>query len=279
MYSDILPPNRQESERDYPHPVYEAFMRLRVSEAFAREDVRQTVIPVYMGLVKQIDDQIGRLMAFLENAGFMDDTMIVFTSDHGDYLGDHWLGEKDLAHEESMRIPLIIVDPDAETTRGSVENRLVESIDWLPTFLDYAGGQPQPHRLEGRSLMPLLRGETLTNWRDDIFCEIDYSGREVRNMLGLPPKACRAYVVRGEQWKFINYEGFPPQLFDLKNDPHEWVDLGTDPAYQPIRDALQARIFAWLRGLKHRTTISEAAIEANHGQAQEDATGILIGVW
>jgi arylsulfatase A-like enzyme len=178
-----------------------------------------------------------------------------------------------------MRIPLIIVDPDAETTRGSVENRLVESIDWLPTFLDYAGGQPQPHRLEGRSLMPLLRGETLTNWRDDIFCEIDYSGREVRNMLRLPPNACRAYVVRGEHWKFIFYEGFPPQLFDLKNDPHERVDLGTDPAHQPIRDALQARIFAWLRGLKHRTTISEEAIEMQHGQAQEDATGILIGVW
>jgi arylsulfatase A-like enzyme len=276
-----LPPNRSDAERDNPHPVYEAFMKMRVSQAFSQDEVRETVIPVYMGLVKQIDDQIGRLMAFLQESGRMADTMIVFTSDHGDYLGDHWLGEKDLAHEESMRIPLIIVDPssEADATRGSVDHRLVESIDWLPTFLDYAGGEPQPHRLEGRSLMPLVHGEAVTDWRDAVFCEIDYSGREVRNMLGLPPGACRAYVIRGEQWKFIFYEGFSSQLFDLKNDPYEWVDLGRDPAYQPIRDEYQARLFAWLRGLKHRTTISEDEIVARYGQQQEDEAGIYIGVW
>ena len=100
------------------------------SQNFQRDEVRETVIPAYMGLVKQIDDHIGRLSAFLKEQGRYDDTLIVFTSDHGDYLGDHWLGEKDLFHEESVRIPLIVRDPDgaADTTRGQRDARLVEAI-------------------------------------------------------------------------------------------------------------------------------------------------------
>ncbi|MCZ3129687.1 sulfatase-like hydrolase/transferase, partial [Acinetobacter baumannii] len=79
--------------------------------------------------------------------------MIVFTSDHGDYLGDHWMGEKDLFHEPSVRLPLIVVDPSpaADATRGSVCDALVEAIDLVPTFVEACGGTPQPHRLEGRA--------------------------------------------------------------------------------------------------------------------------------
>ena len=81
-------------------------MQHEYSRSYARDDVRARAIPAYMGLVKQIDDQLGRLFAYLQQHGFTDDTMIVFTSDHGDYLGDHWLGEKDLFHEASVRVPL-----------------------------------------------------------------------------------------------------------------------------------------------------------------------------
>ena len=81
--------------------------------------------------------------------------------------GDHWLGEKEQFHEESVRIPFIVYDPssEADVTRGTVDNRLVESLDVVPTFIDAAGGQPPYHILEGRSLLPILRGEQPSNWR------------------------------------------------------------------------------------------------------------------
>ena len=88
-----------------------AFMELRVSRAFSRDEVRAAVIPAYMGLINQIDDQMGVLIEVLSRRGLLDSTMIVFTSDHGDYLGDHWMGEKDFFHEPSVKIPLIVVDP------------------------------------------------------------------------------------------------------------------------------------------------------------------------
>ena len=130
-----------------------------------------------MGLVKQIDDHIGRLLAFLKESGRLDDTLIVFTSDHGDYLGDHWLGEKDLFHDPSVKIPLIVYDPSesANTTRGQVRDELVESIDLIPTFIDILGGKAQPQRLEGRSLLPFLRDEPIDGWRSVAISEYDYA--------------------------------------------------------------------------------------------------------
>ena len=87
--------------------------------------------------------------------------MIVFTSDHGDYLGDHWMGEKDLFHDQSVKVPLIIYDPrkEANKTRGTENNELVESIDLAPTFLDYFSGKSKPQILEGRNLAPLLHNQ------------------------------------------------------------------------------------------------------------------------
>ena len=94
-------------------------MAARVSQTFSRDEVRQRVIPAYMGLIKQIDDQVGVLTRFLADRRLLDTTMIAFTSDHGDYLGDHWLGEKDLFHDCSAKV-LIVVDPSpaADATRG-----------------------------------------------------------------------------------------------------------------------------------------------------------------
>ena len=112
-----------------------------------------------MGLIKQIDDQLGVLFRFMQARGLMDNTLIVFTSDHGDYLGDHWMGEKDLFHEPSVKVPLIVCDPSAaaDAARGTVCDALVETIDLAPTFLEALGADPaeQSHRLEGRSLVPL----------------------------------------------------------------------------------------------------------------------------
>ena len=104
---DCRAPVRSPAERSDPHPVHAAYQRLEESVTFASDTVWRAIRPVYMGLVKQIDDSLGDLFAYLEANGLMDTTMIVFTSDHGDYLGDHWMGEKDLFHEPSVKIPLI----------------------------------------------------------------------------------------------------------------------------------------------------------------------------
>ena len=278
--NQVVPANRHPGERADPHPVHAAFMTHDDSLAFQSEEVRHHVIPTYMGLVKQIDDHIGRLMAFLRDEGRLDDTMIVFTADHGDYLGDHWLGEKELFHEAVARIPMIVVDPDAsaEATRGVADPRLVEAVDLLPTFLEAKGGAPAPHRLEGRSLLALLReGGVAAGWREAVFSETDYSIRKARLVLDVAPGDARAFMVRDERWKYCHYEGFPPQLFDLEEDPGELRDLGRDPALDGIRAEMHERLFAWLRARRTRITRSDEEIAGRTGRGRQ--RGYLIGVW
>ncbi|MEM7343935.1 MAG: sulfatase-like hydrolase/transferase [Chloroflexota bacterium] len=287
MYNEahMVPLNRQESERHNPHPVYEAFMQHRDSAVFQREGAREAIVAAYMGLIKQVDDQIGRLLDFLEVRDELDNTFIVFTSDHGDYLGDHWLGEKDLFHEESIRIPMIVVDPSAasDKTRGSRSNQLIEAIDLVPTFIEVAGGAPPNHRLEGRSLLPLLHASSAETtdipWRKYAISEMDYSYRTAREQLDVPPQQCRAFMIRTDRWKYIDYEGFRPQLFDLHNDPNEWHDLGDDPDYQAIRDQLGAELFAWLRQRKIRVTLSDSEIETMFGGTNQSKRGVYLGFW
>ncbi len=277
--NQILPANMSQAEVDNPHPVVGAFQGHEGSENFRREEVRQTVIPTYMGLITQCDDQLGRLMAFLEERGRLDDTMIVLTSDHGDYLGDHGLGEKDLLHEEVARIPMIIYDPDAEADarRGSVDDRLVEAIDLLPTFLDSQGGDLHTHRLEGRSLLPLLRGDgEVDEWRDAVFSETDYAFHPARHALGLAPDQTRIYMVRTADWKYVFYEGFRPQLFHLAEDPMEQNDLGEDPDYAGQRAELHEKLFHWLRN-RRRGVMPHAAIEQRTGTSKK--RGFFFGVW
>ncbi|MEM7475680.1 MAG: sulfatase-like hydrolase/transferase, partial [Planctomycetota bacterium] len=151
---DLPPVNRGNRERQSDHPLMWAWMDMRVSQSFSRDDVRDLVAPVYMGLIRELDDQMGRLFDYLEKSGRMDDTMIVFCSDHGDNMGDHWMGEKDLFYDCSARIPLIVFDPRsaADETRGAMSEALIEGIDLAPTFVDFFGGPAKPHILEGRSL-------------------------------------------------------------------------------------------------------------------------------
>ena len=133
MYSSnqFYPVQRTDSEKKINHPVYKAFMENGISKTFSKDEVRETVLAGYMGLIKQIDDNLGRLFNFMEETKKMEDTMRVFTSDHGDYHGDHWLGEKELFHEQIVRVPMIIYDPtlSADKNRGVKEQCFIEAID------------------------------------------------------------------------------------------------------------------------------------------------------
>lgn len=283
-YHDMYPPEthlpviRGDQERTDPHPVFGAFMQERVSEAFTNDTTRTKVIGAYMGLIKQIDDQMGELMAFLDARGLTDDTMIIFTSDHGDYLGDHWMGEKELFHDPSARIPLIVVDPskDADATRGTVSKELVEAIDVVPTILDYFGGSEVDHILEGRSLRPMMHGLE-NSIRDFVISEYDYSFRQARRRLGVEIKDAKLTMLFDGRWKYIFAEGFRPMLFDLDTDPDELTDLGGDPNQRHECDRLNALLFKWTRRISQRTTLSDAQIEARGTDLREAKAGIIIG--
>ena len=275
----VLPARRSESERADPHPVYRAFMESPVSQAFSREEVRECVIPAYMGLIAQADHHLGLLFDFLESTGRMEDTLIVLTSDHGDYLGDHWLGEKDLFHAPSVKVPLIIHDPSpaADATRGTTCDALVELIDLAPTFIDYAGGEVPSHIIEGRSLLPMIRGERPEDWRDFAISEYNYSATPMAEALGVSPVDARLFMVFDGRYKLIHAEGgFRPMLFDLETDPDEFTDLGASPEHAGIIAMLRERLFAWARRQSQRVTISDSEIIARRHGAED--VGILIGV-
>jgi len=276
---DLLPANRDEAERRDPHPVYRAFQQLSQSTSFARDKVREAVIPAYMGLVRQIDDEIGRLMAHLDAGGTADNTVIVFTSDHGDYLGDHWLGDKELFHDASSRVPLIIADPRpaANSTRGAVVRDLVEAIDLLPSFRALAGLPVDRQRLEGHSLLGYLHGTQDAPLRDAVLSELDYAYSPARLALGLGPNDARGLMLRTDRWKLVCWPGFRPQLFDLTRDPQERVDLGADADHQPTCAALQARLIDKLARRRYRTTEADAGVEAR--TANEHDLGVRIGEW
>lgn len=278
-HNSFVPPQRRDSEKENPNPVFGAFMGMEVSRTFSAPNVRETVLTGYMGLIKQIDDHLGRLFDWLEDTGKAEQTMIVFTSDHGDYLGDHWMGEKELFHEVSVKVPLIIYDPrpEADATRDTVCEEFVEAIDLVPTFMEATGAPPADHRLEGRSLMPLLKGEKPDNWRDAAFSEIDYAFYTAREALGVGPSDARGYMIRTEQWKYIHFKGYPPQLFDLENDPQEFTDLGRDPEHESVRAQMYDRLVDRLLSRKNRVTMTdEQVLNMRKG---ENSSGVMIGKW
>jgi arylsulfatase A-like enzyme len=256
-------------------------MNLKVSKTFSRDEVRAAVIPVYMGLIKQIDDQLGVLFGFMQERGLFENTMIVFTSDHGDYLGDHWLGEKDLFHEPSVKVPLIVYDPStqADPARGMVCDALVEAIDLAPTFLEAIAGdwRRQSHRLEGRSLLPWLRGEVPSPWRQFAVSEYNYASLPVAEKLGVAPRDACLFMITDQRWKLIHAPGFRPMLYDLENDPRELCDLGADAACEGERQRLAEALARWGLRLSQCITRSEDQIIATRGTSER--RGILIGVW
>ena len=280
---DALPVVRSEDELRDAHPVFSAMTEHRVSRTFAKPGVRDAVMVGYMALVKQIDDELGRLFDFMQAQGLSDNTMVVFCADHGDYLGDHWMGEKDLFHEPVIRTPLIIADPDprADVTRGTRCDRLVEAIDLAPTFLDVYGGAPLPHILDGQSLRPLLFGSTPSDWRQHVVCEYDFSFQDSRIALAVKPRDAWMRMIFDGRYKYVLFETFRPMLFDLQQDPHELSDLGASdrPEHVAARARLHEALFKWARQPRHRVTVSDGTIESIQVQERITEGGILIGYW
>lgn len=279
---DFLPVVRTQEEYDTAHPVLKALMQNPVGRTFSRDEARGAMLGAYMGLIKQIDDQMGVLFDWLEKTGRMADTMIVLTSDHGDFLGDHWMGEKQFFHDASTRVPLIVYDPspEADATRGTVSDALVEQIDLVPTFHAVAGGDPADigHIAEGHSLLPILHGKTTEQPRDIAICEFDYASTALRGKLGVKAEDARAFMAASKRWKLIHFEGgFRPMLFDLETDPQELVDLGESPDHRDVLAEMYGHLHAWFRRCDQRITKSRRALETTGPGAGR--RGVAIGVY
>jgi len=187
----------------------------------------------YAGLMTEIDDCLGRVFAHLDATGQWEETMIVFTSDHGEQLGDHWLLGKVGYHDESFRIPLVVKDAGRAARAGAVEHAFTESVDVMPTILEALGGTP-PRACDGRSLLPLMERGAPADWRDLLFYEYDF--RDVHyskpeTSLGLSMDESALCVVQDARYKYVHFAALPPLFFDLARDPHCFENLADSAAH------------------------------------------------
>ena len=212
------------------------------------QDLRQ-VKATYYGMISEVDDQIGRLIDYLKETDAYEDTMIVFTSDHGENLGDHWAFAKYTYYEQTFHIPLIIRDPSAaaDASRGTIVEAFTESIDIMPTILDEISMEI-PDQCDGRSLLPFCRGERPDLWREEAHMEFDIRGPY--DGVGPPPcglkmKQCLVTIIRGERYKYVHFVTLPPLLFDLQEDPDEFNNLANNPTYQVIVLECARKLLSW----------------------------------
>ena len=280
MYSidQCLPVIRSEEEKIDAHPVVAAYREQEESQSFALDECINTVRPAYQGLISQLDMQLGRLFEHMDKNGLLDNTLIIFTADHGDFLGDHWLGEKELFYDTVQQVPLIVVDPrsSADASRGQSLSNMVESVDILPTILDALDIPIATHRIEGRSLIPLLDNPH-REWRNTVYSELDYSYRKARLLVNKSPANARAWAIRTEKWYYVYWMDEPEQLYDLEADPHQMQDLGRSFSHQAVRDQLRQQLLEWFSQLKRRTTVSYDAVDKATDAYKK--AGVFYGQW
>jgi len=211
-------------------------------------DLRQ-IRATYFGMMSEVDVQIGRVLDHLKCLGCYDETLIIFTSDHGEQLGDHWMFSKFGYYDQTFHIPLIIHHPSrvANGARGSVVSSFTESIDVMPTILQ-AIGQDIPVQCDGCSLQPFLYGAQPGNWRQEYHAEFDIRSAfnlKHENPLGMSRHNCSVNIIRDEHYKYVHFNGLPTVFFDLKDDPNEFRDRSADPAYQGHMLEYTGKMLSW----------------------------------
>ena len=199
----------------------------------------------YAKVVHSLDQEVGRVLDYLEQKGLLDNTLVVYTSDQGFYMGEHGWFDKRFMYEESLSTPLVMHLPKGFERRGIIDE-MVQNIDYAPTFLDLAGA-PIPADIQGVSLLPLLKGKAATKadkkavkqWRDAIYYHYyEYPAEHAVR---------RHYGIRTDRYKLIHFYGHDIdawELFDLKTDPHELHNLYGQPSMEAVQKQLHQRLEA-----------------------------------
>ena len=196
----------------------------------------------YYGLMAEVDDNLARLFAHLRAFGADANTLIVFTSDHGEQMGDHWLYGKAGFFDASYHIPLIIRAPGVAA--GTRVHAFTEHVDLMPTMLQWLG-LPVPEQCDGVPLQPWLRGEAPADWRSAAHWEFDFRDEGVEAELGLHMEECNMNILRTTTSKYVHFPALPPLLFDLQSDPSELHNRANDPSYSGLRIAQLEALLSW----------------------------------
>jgi arylsulfatase A-like enzyme len=234
----IIPPEGLTAEQlETWNAVYEPRNRALRDARLSGEDLDrwkyQRYIKDYVRSVASVDDNVGRLLDFLDEAGLSENTLVVYSSDQGWYLGEHGWYDKRWMYEESLTAPLIVRWP-GRTPAGSVNERMVSNLDFAATFLDVAG-VAVPEDMQGRSLKAVLQDNNPEDWRRSFY----YHYYEY------PADHCvqRHYGVRTERYKLIHFYLLGEwELYDLREDPDEMTSLYGDPAYAGLVDSLKSEL-------------------------------------
>jgi arylsulfatase len=247
LYTDIILPKPMTATDIFfnklPKSVQASIARTRWHWRFDTTQKYELNAKNYYRLISGIDREVGRIMAELERSGRASNTVVIYTSDNGYFLGDRQLSDKFFMYEESLRDPLIICDPrEPVDNRGRSEDAMTLNIDFAPTMLALAGVMP-PARMQGRSLIPLLENRHLANWREDFFYEESYAPEII------PPSE----GVRSKRWSYIRWVDEKPlieELYDLKTDPLEEFNLAANPACAQKLAQLRSRWEKYRKDLK-----------------------------
>lgn len=205
--------------RKLPPAVQHSEARVRWERRFATDEMFQKTARDYYRLVTGVDREVGRIVDVLQQRGFATNTVIIFTSDNGFFLGERGLADKWFMYEESIRVPLIVFDPQRRRGRERTVDALTLNIDFAPTLLEYAG-EPISEGMQGRSILPFMRDVRPRDWRTEFFYEHHT----------LPKIIPASEGVRTERWKYLRWlhEPVVEELYDLARDPQETKNLATD---------------------------------------------------
>jgi arylsulfatase A-like enzyme len=244
-------PSIEAEKRQHPYLAWH-LGRDGVAATMPEHHLRQ-LRATYWGLISEVDAQIGRLVAFLKRTGQYEDTLIVFSCDHGEMLGDHWYLEKEGYFDQAFHIPLIVRAPGL--ARGIEIDAFTEAVDLMPTILELAG-RTVPVQCDGVSIVPFLRGETPPHWRSEVHWEFDFRdvpGGAPERELGLRLDECCLNVIRDRQYKYVHFAALPPLLFDLQRDPDELSDLAGDPRHASVMLRYAQKLLSWRMSNDERT--------------------------
>ena len=207
-------------------PIIEDFYARDLSGKELAEWKFQRYMRDYSKVVKSLDDNVGRVLDYLEANGLMDNTLVVYTSDQGFYMGEHGWFDKRFMYEESFQTPLIMKLPKGFDRKGDIKE-MVQNIDYAPTFLDLAGAKI-PSDIQGVSLLPLLEGKHPRKWRKSLYYHYyEYPAEHAVK---------RHYGVRNHRYKLIHFYNDIDEweLYDLREDPHEMHNIYGKPGTERI---------------------------------------------
>ena len=210
----------------------------------------------YLATVQSVDDSVGQVLAYVDKNGLAKNTVIIYTSDQGFFLGDHGLFDKRFMYEESLRMPFLVRWP-AGIKPGTKSDAISLNVDFAPTFLDLAGLPPSPE-MQGRSLLPLLRGRAPADWRRSMYYRYyhDPGDHNTRAHLGVRTRTHKLiHFWKKDQW----------ELFDLVNDPFELHNLYGEPGQDALTASLKSELARVKREARDDDQLADVQFPNNVG--------------